>query len=207
MITDIETYFADGCGRCKRFASADCSARKYSKALALLRDICLELSLTECVKWGHPCYVHGARNIAILGAFRNDVRLTFFNGSLLKDPENILEKRGPNTQQSDILKFTDAAQIKQLTPVIRSYLQEAVTYAEAGIKPVKAAFDVTLPDELIDAMDADPELADAFERLTPGRQRSYVIHLASAKKSETRVARINSFRGKILAGKGANERG
>ncbi len=79
-------------------------------------------------------------------------------------------------------------------------------YAERGIKPVKEAQEIELPEELTEALEADAELAWAFGRLTPGRQRSYVIALSSAKKPETRVARILKYRPHILAGKGALER-
>jgi uncharacterized protein YdeI (YjbR/CyaY-like superfamily) len=79
-------------------------------------------------------------------------------------------------------------------------------YADAGLKAPKAQAEIELPDELVEALDADPELSEAFASLTPGRQRSYVIGLNSTKSPETRRARIVKFRGKILAGKGANER-
>lgn len=206
MITQIDTYFVDGCGRCARFATPACSARKWAEGLAHLRQICLDEGLQETVKWGQPCYMQGGRNIVLFGAFQSDFRLTFFNGSLLKDPEGILQKRGPNTQQADILRFTSRAQVHALEPVLRSYIQEAMGYADAGIKPSKRAAPIALPEELIDALDVDAELAEAFHALTPGRQRSYVIALNSAKKSETRIARIVKLRDKIIAGKGANER-
>ena len=206
MITEIEDYFAKGCGRCERFATPDCSTRKWADGLGDLRRICLEAGLVETVKWGHPCYMHAGRNIAIIGAFRGDFRLSFFNAALMKDPEGVLETQGPNARHPDMIRFVDNSQVAKRAPVIQSYLQEAMGYAEAGIKPPKEESKIELPVELVDALDADPELAEAFHNLTPGRQKSYVINLNSAKKSETRVSRIAKFRGKILAGKGANER-
>lgn len=206
MITEIEDYFAKGCGRCERFATPDCSTRKWADGLGDLRRICLEAGLVETVKWGHPCYMHAGRNIAIIGAFRGDFRLSFFNAALMKDPEGVLETQGPNARHPDMIRFGDNSQVAKRAPVIQSYLQEAMGYAEAGIKPPKEESKIELPVELVDALDADPELAEAFHNLTPGRQKSYVINLNSAKKSETRVSRIAKFRDKILAGKGANER-
>ncbi|WP_306007202.1 YdeI/OmpD-associated family protein [Aquicoccus porphyridii] len=206
MITEIEDYFAKGCGRCERFATPDCSTRKWADGLGDLRRICLEAGLVETVKWGHPCYMHAGRNIVIIGAFRGDFRLSFFNAALMKDPEGVLETQGPNARHPDMIRFADNSQVAKRAPVIQSYLQEAMGYAEAGIKPPKEESKIELPVELVDALDADPELAEAFHNLTPGRQKSYVINLNSAKKSETRVSRIAKFRGKILAGKGANER-
>jgi uncharacterized protein YdeI (YjbR/CyaY-like superfamily) len=206
MITDIEEYFAKGCGRCERFATPNCSTRRWTKGLCELRRICLEVGLTETVKWGHPCYMHSDRNIAIIGAFRDDFRMTFFNAALMKDPEGILEEGGPNTRHRELIRFRSDVQVSAIQATIRSYLKEAMGYAAAGVRPPKDKPEVELPDELEEALDLAPELAEAFHSLTPGRQRSYVINLNSAKTSATRTARIAKFRDKIISGKGANER-
>ena len=194
MITDIEDYFAKGCGRCDRFATPDCSTRQWDRGLRHLRRICLAAGLIETVKWGHPCYMHGGRNIVILGAFRGDFRISFFDAALMKDPDAILEKQGPNTRHPDMIRFTDNTQVAATEPAIRSYLKEAIGYAEAGIKPPKDESEIKLPVELLEALNADKELAEAFHNLTPGRQKSYVINLNSAKKSATRISRIAKFR-------------
>lgn len=206
MITDIEDYFTLGCGRCARFATPDCSTRPWITGLLALRAICREAGLVETVKWAHPCYMHRGRNIAIIGAFRSDFRLSFMNAALLKDPEGRLERQGANTQHPDMLRFTDNAQPAAMAGTIRAYLAEAMGYAEAGILPERQPRDLALPDELVDALDNDPELAEAFHALTPGRQKSYVINLNGAKAAATRIARIERFRPHILAGKGALER-
>lgn len=206
MITEIEDYFAKGCGRCARFATADCSVRQWFPGLSELRRICLDAGLVETVKWGHPCYMHAGRNIAILGAFRGDFRISFFNAALMKDPEGVLEKQGPNTVRPDMIRYVDNARVAEMEKTIAAYLKEAMGYAEAGIKPPKDVSEIEAPEELVDALDADPELAEAFRNLTPGRQKSYVINLNATKKSETRTSRIAKFRNHILAGKGAMER-
>lgn len=206
MITDIEDFFARGCGRCARFDTPDCSVQQWRTGLSALRRICLEAGLVETVKWGHPCYMHAGRNIAIIGALRGDFRISFFNAALLRDPEGVLERQGPNTRHPDMIRFADAARVAALTPTLRACLAEAMGHADAGLKPPKESGDITLPDELAEAMDADPELAEAFHALTPGRQRSYVINLGTAKTTATRLSRIAAFRPGILAGKGATER-
>ena len=206
MITEIEDYFRDGCGRCTRFATPDCSARLWAEGQAALRQICRDQGLVEVVKWGHPCYMHAGRNIAIIGAFRGDFRLSFFHAALMKDSSRVLEKQGENTSHPDMIRFTDAAQVTALEPVIRSYLMEAMAYAEAGLKPPRDARQIALPEELIETLDADPELAEAFHALTPGRQKSYAFNLNAAKTPATRIARIAKFRPHILAGKGALDR-
>jgi uncharacterized protein YdeI (YjbR/CyaY-like superfamily) len=206
MIDDPNDYFAMGCGRCDRFASPDCSTRLWLPGLLTLRGICCDLGLQETAKWGHPVYMHADRNIAIIGAFRGDYRITFFNGALMHDPEGVLERQGPNSRHADCLRFADNAGPQALAPVIRAYLAEAMGYAEKGVLPPKEVSVVDLPAELVEALDVDPDLAEAFAALTPGRQKSWALHLNNAKTSATRVSRIDKGRTKILAGKGAQER-
>ncbi|SMX22680.1 YdeI/OmpD-associated family protein [Boseongicola aestuarii] len=124
----------------------------------------------------------------------------------MKDPYGVLVRQGPNAKHPDSIRFTDNAAPDSQKATIQAYLKEAMGYAEQGLKPPK---DVTLPempDELTDALDADPELADAFHRLTPGRRKSYILNLNRARQSATRINRIEKFRDRILSGKGATER-
>ncbi|HQZ34299.1 MAG TPA: YdeI/OmpD-associated family protein [Ilumatobacteraceae bacterium] len=206
MITDVEHYFESGCGRCDRFGTPDCSTRLWAKGLADLRRICRDSGMSEHVKWGHPCYMHSDRNIVIIGAFRDDFRLTFFNAALMRDPHGVLIGQGPNSSHPDCFKFDDDRQVVGSEAILREYLAEAIGYAEQGTRPPKVVRELELPDEFLDALESDPELAQAFALLTPGRQRSYGFALNSAKTSATKVARIIKFRDKILAGKGALDR-
>ena len=206
MITEVEDYFAKGCGRCARFETADCSALLWAEGLAVLRALCLELGLEEVVRWGHPTYRHAGRNILVFGAFRDDFRLSFFNAGLMTDPSGVLERVGPNSQDDGTLRFTEAGAVAQLDAVLRAYVREAMDYAEQGRTAPKTQRQLEMPEEWIDALDADPELAEAFFELTPGRQRSYLFNLSTAKQPSTRIARIEKFRPKIISGKGAQER-
>jgi uncharacterized protein YdeI (YjbR/CyaY-like superfamily) len=206
MITHPDDFFTKGCGRCDRFATPDCSTRLWIDDLNALRRICLDMGLEETVKWAHPCYMHAGRNIALLAAFRTDFRLGFMNAGLLKDTAGVLEPQGPNSQTPSMVRFTALGQVRELEPVIRAYLKQLMDHAEAGTMAPKAAREIDMPDELVEALDADPELAEAFQALTPGRQKSYMFALNQAKQSVTRVARIEKFRGRIIAGKGALER-
>jgi uncharacterized protein YdeI (YjbR/CyaY-like superfamily) len=206
MISDAQDYFAKGCGRCDRFDTTGCAARIWGAGLARLRHICLSEGLQETAKWGHPCYMHAQRNIVIIGAVHGNFRLSFFNAALMKDPEGVLEKQGPNTRHPDMIRFTSHDGPTQHEDVIRAYLREAKGYAEAGQRPPKDDSALDLPDELVAALDADPELSEAFHALTRGRQKSYVINLNGAKALQTKINRIDRFRGKIIDGKGATER-
>jgi uncharacterized protein YdeI (YjbR/CyaY-like superfamily) len=167
MITEIEDYFTKGCGRCDRFASPSCSTALWREGLAALRRICRDIGLVETLKWGHPSYMHAGRNIAIIGALRGDFRLSFFDAALLTDPDGILEHQGPNTRHADMIRFAAIEDVARLEPMIRTYLAEAMAYAAAGIRPPSDPQERELPDELVAAMDADPELAEAFRSLTP----------------------------------------
>jgi uncharacterized protein YdeI (YjbR/CyaY-like superfamily) len=205
MITDAEDYFAKGCGRCARFATPDCSVQHWRVGVVALRQLCLEAGLTETAKWGHPCYMHAGRNVAMIGAFRDTYRLTFFDAALPPDPAGILERRSPNSRAADQISLTDPAAVAAMAPVLRDYLAAAKAMAELG-RPARPPVDLTLPEELLAALDADAELATAFHALTPGRQRSWALHLTTSANPATRRARIDKGRAKIMAGKGATER-
>lgn len=205
MITRIEDYFALGCGRCARHATPDCATQAWTPGLTHLRRICLSAGLSETVKWGHPCYTHAGRNVALLGALRDSFRLGFFNAGLLRNDHGLLVRQGPNTAHPDTFRFTDPAEVTAQEPQIRATLAEAMGYAEAGMTAAKPPAP-DLPLDLIAALDADPALAEAFHALTPGRRKSYVLALASAKTQATRDARIARFRPAILAGRGALDR-
>lgn len=206
MITDIEDYFAKGCGRCDRFATADCATRIWSPGLLALRRVCREVGLSEHVKWAHPVYMHAGRNVALIGALRGDFRLSFFHAALLKDPEGLLERQGRNTRHPDVIRFTSAEQVAEREALLAAYLREAMDHAERGLRAPREELELDLPEEMLEALDADAELAEGFRALTPGRQRSYAIHLGSARTAATRVARIAKARDRIIAGKGAQER-
>jgi uncharacterized protein YdeI (YjbR/CyaY-like superfamily) len=158
------------------------------------------------VKWAHPTYAHAGCNIALVAVFRGDFRLSFLNPSLLNDTVGVLELQGPYSQIAGTLRFTDVRLVLPMEPSIRAYLRQLMDHAEAETKQRKAIREIGMPNEPAEALDADSELAEAFHALTPGRQKSYMFTLNQATQSATRVARIEKFRGKITAGKGAIER-
>lgn len=206
MITDPDAYFAQGCGRCARFATPDCSTRRWLPGLLALRRIAQAAGLAEVAKWGHPVYMHAGRNVAILGAFRDDFRLTFFDAALLADPERRLTRQGPNSATPDCLRYTDAAAPDRDAARIAAFLAQAMAHAAAGRTAPRREAETGLPGELVAALDADPALAEAFAALTPGRQRSWALQIAGAKTAATRAARVERARARIFSGKGATER-
>ena len=206
MITDPGEFFTKGCGRCDRFATPDCTTRRWLPGIERLRALCRGAGLVEVAKWGHPCYMRGERNIALIATLLGDFRLSFFEPGLMKDPAGVLVPNGPNSRRPSMIRFTANEQVAELEPVIRAYLAEAIGYADQGLRQPRDQVEIELPDALVEALDADPELAEAFHALTPGRQRSYVFAVNGAKQTATRFARIAKYRDKILAGKGAIER-
>lgn len=211
MIALIEEYFARGCGRCARFDTPECSARLHAPALAALRQLCLDAGLDETVKWGQPCYTRAGRNVALIGALRRGARLSLFDAALLADPEGLMEPAGPNSRAADTIRFADTAQVAARAAAVAGLLAQARDRAAADGRAPRprgqpAELPADLPPELVVAFDADPALARAFAALTPGRQRSHALAIASARAPATRLVRIARLRPLILAGRGATER-
>jgi uncharacterized protein YdeI (YjbR/CyaY-like superfamily) len=173
---------------------------------ALLRELALESGLTEELKWGHPCYTMEGKNVFLMHGFNDHCALLFHKGALLKDEHQLLVQQTANVQSARQVRFTSVKQIVKLTPVLRSYIRQAISLEQAGKQVVlkkTAEFDV--PVEFAKAMKQMPELKKAFHALTPGRQRGYLLFFGGAKQSTTREARIAKHLDRILAGKGLND--
>ncbi|MDE0056101.1 MAG: YdeI/OmpD-associated family protein [Gammaproteobacteria bacterium] len=170
-----------------------------------LRDVLLQCGLTEELKWRLPCYTHEGRNICIIQPMKDFVALLFFKGALLKDPDGILERQGPNSRTGFRTRFTSVQDIAGLANSVKAYAREAVEVEEAGLQ-VEQVPNFAYPEELTEMFDEDPDFKAAFDQLTPGRQRGYVLHFAGAKQSKTRVTRIEKHRPRILEGKGIQDR-
>ena len=170
-----------------------------------LRSILLDCGLDEAKKWGKPCFSYEGKNVAIIQRFKAHCALMFFKGVLLEDTHGLLRSQGENTQSAKRLEFTSEADIKKT--VVKSYVKQAIVVAKEGREvEFKARHELELPDELTQILAKDRRLARAFEALTPGRRRGYVLHITGAKQSKTRTARIEKCAPKILAGKGFNDR-
>lgn len=181
-------------------------SKNWKEELTELRAIVLESGLTEEVKWFQPCYSFQGKNLIILGSFKEFCTLSFFKGALLKDPENILEFPGENSQSAKLVKFNNVQQIKDLKPVLKSYIQEMIALEKAGAKiEFKKIEEYNIPQELELAFKDSPDFEKAFRALTPGRQRAYLLHFSSAKQEATRLARIEKNRERILLGKGLTD--
>lgn len=181
-------------------------AKKWQKELELLRNIVLDCGFDEEIKWGHPCYTVGGKNLFVLQGFKDYCAIMFFKGALLSDSKRILIKTGENTQAGRQLRFTDIAQIIKIEKTIKSYVREAAAVEKAGLKVErKKSSDYAIPEEFKIQLDKNPALKTSFESLTPGRQRAYLLFFSSAKQSQTRETRVAKFIPKILKGKGMDD--
>lgn len=177
---------------------------RWRDEILALRAIVKSAGLVEEWKWHSPVYTHDGHNVAIIWGFSNRAALGFFKGVLLDDPQHILETPGANSRTSRVVNFTDTDRIDALAPTLRAYLAEAMD--KAGVRIDLPKDDLDHPQELTDRLDADPEFAVAFNALTPGRRRGWVLHFSGAKQSATRQSRIDKAAPKILQGKGMQDR-
>ncbi len=178
----------------------------WQAAVEQMRTLALDCGLTEELKWGQPCYCLGKANIVLIHGFKEYCALLFFKGALLKDPEGMLIQQTENVQSARQLRFTSLKEVKQKANAIKAYIYEAIEVEKAGLKvPLKktAAFEV--PEEFTIALDQQPALQQAFEALTPGRQRAYLFHFSQAKQSKTRAARVEKYTPQIMKGKGLDD--
>jgi len=180
-------------------------APRWNPELNFLRALMLQAPLVEEVKWGQPCYSHEGRNIAILGGFKNYFVLSLMKGALIPDPQGLLSKPGPNSVEGRWMKFTSMAGVEAAAPYVLDYLLAAIEAEQQGLRIEKPANEFEVPPELESAYEVTPGLREAFEALTVGRQRAYLMFFTAAKQSATVTARIEKFTLRILRKKGMND--
>lgn len=179
---------------------------QWEAELRQLRAIVLDYPFNEAYKWKQPCYVFGKSNVVILSEFKEYCALSFFKGSLLKDPYGLLVAPGENSQSTRMFKFTSVEEITEIKEIVRAYIQEAIDVEKAGLKvELKSKSEYDVPDELLSKFDEDPAFKTAFDALTPGRQKGYLLHFSSAKQSKSRTDRIEKYRERIFDGKGMQD--
>lgn len=173
--------------------------------IAALRPLLLESGLDERIKWGKPCYALGDDNVVIIQEFADHLALMFFKGILLEDPARVLEEQGPNSHAARRMTFRSVDDVQRSADLVTAYLSEAIAIEEAGTSlPPRPEED--LADELQERLAGDPELAAAFDDLTPGRQREYNLHVSDAKQASTRERRVDRIVPRILDGRGLRDR-
>jgi uncharacterized protein YdeI (YjbR/CyaY-like superfamily) len=202
----VEDYLVDGCGRCKDYRTPQCKVNMWRDVLVRLRAIVLEEGLEETLKWKQPCYLFNGTNLGLVTCFRDRAVFCFLKGALLPDPEDRLVAAGPNSQSGRYFEFRSLADVDEGEAALRTLIREAIKVELEGKKVAFSRTPEPVPEELQAALDNDPVLAEAFHALTPGRQRSHILHISGAKQSATRANRVEKCRPKILAGKGFLDR-
>ena len=179
---------------------------KWQQAYQELRELALSFDLTEELKWGCPCYTIGKSNIFLIHGFKDYCALLFMQGALLKDTKNILIQQTENVQSARQIRFANVEEILKNKSTIKSFIKEAIQLDKAGLKvELKKTTEFKMPDEFQSALNEMLELKTAFEALTPGRQRGYLLYFSSAKQSKTRNERVEKYIPKILDGKGLDD--
>jgi uncharacterized protein YdeI (YjbR/CyaY-like superfamily) len=181
-------------------------AKQWQKETDKLRRIALDCGLTEELKWGKPCFTFEKKNVAIVIPLKESCAFSFFKGALLQDPQHVLERIGEHTQAGRWIKFTSLPQIAAVRATLKDYLYEAIALEKSGTKiALKKVSEYPIPEELQSRLDDDAVLRSAFATLTPGRRKSYIFHVSSAKQAKTRAARAEKCVPMILSGRGFNE--
>jgi uncharacterized protein YdeI (YjbR/CyaY-like superfamily) len=181
-------------------------AKKWRGEFEKLRMVCLDCGLTEELKWGKPCYTYQESNIVLIHGFKDYCALLFFKGALLKDPRGILVQQTENVQAARQIRFTDVQEIVEMEPILKTYIKEATDAEKAGLEvSYKKTSGFVVPEEFQKRLNDSRALKTAFNALTPGRQRGYILYFSAAKQSRTREARVEKCVRQILDGKGLND--
>jgi uncharacterized protein YdeI (YjbR/CyaY-like superfamily) len=181
-------------------------AKKWQKEFEKLRMIILNCQLTEELKWGVPCYTFEKRNIVLIHGFKEYCALLFVKGALLHDAKGILITQTENMQAARQIRFTNVREIVKLKPILKAYIDEAIEVEKAGLKVnFKKTAEFKIPEEFQNKLDEIPALKTAFDALTPGRQRAYILYFSQPKQSKTRESRVEKCMRQILKGKGLND--
>lgn len=179
---------------------------KWQKEMEKLRMIVLDCHLTEDFKWGKPCYTLQKSNIVLIHGFKEYCALLFFKGALLKDPNHILIQQTENVQAARQIRFTNLREIVEMETLLKTYIFEAVELEKSGLKVnLKKNSEFKIPEEFQNRLNEIPALKSAFDALTPGRQRGYILYFSAPKLAKTRELRVEKCKKQILNGKGLND--
>jgi len=181
-------------------------AKKWQSELETLRSIILDCSLNEVLKWGVPCYLFQNNNIVLIHGFKDYVAVSFFKGSLLQDTDGVLIQPTENSQSGRQIRFTSLKEIRELESILKTYIFEAIEVEKLGLKvELKKTKDYSVPEEFQIQLNKNSKLKKAFESLSPGRQRAYLLYFSAPKQSKTIVSRIEAYTQRILNGKGLTD--
>ncbi|MES2520226.1 MAG: DUF1801 domain-containing protein [Bacteroidota bacterium] len=181
-------------------------SEKWQEELETLRTIILDCGLSEELKWGVPCYTFQKNNVVLIHEFKEYCAILFIKGALLNDAEGILIQQTENVQAARQIRFTNVQQIVEIVATLKAYIYEAIEVEKAGLKvELKKPTEFKMAEEFKQKLDENTALKTAFEKLTAGRQRAYLLHFSAPKQAKTREARVEKCTEAILNGKGLND--
>ena len=181
-------------------------SKKWQKEQEQLRSIVLDCQLTEELKWGVPCYTFQGKNVVLIHEFKEYCALLFFKGALLNDANEILIQQSKNVQAARQIRFTNLNEIIDKNAILKNYIYEAIEVEKSGLEvKLKTTTEFAVSEEFQNKLDEIPALKIAFETLTPGRQRAYLLYFSAPKQSKTRESRVEKCIPQILIGKGLND--
>jgi len=203
--TSVDQYLLEGCGRCRKGGTPQCSVNIWNPILVAMRELVIECGLTEEVKWSVPCYTLNGKNVLMIHAFKEYCSIMFMKGSLLTDPKEILHRQTENVTAGRQLRYTSLEGFMQQRDIAKVFIVEAIALEKGGAKVPKRTQEDQVVDELKEAFSQDEAFKTAFYQLTPGRQRAYLLHFAQPKQSETRASRIMKAMPMIMRGEGLHD--
>lgn len=203
--TSVDQYLLDGCGRCSKGGTPSCTVHTWHPILLAMRELATECMLTEEVKGSVPCYTLKGKNVLMIHAFKEYCSIMFMKGALLTDPENILHRQTEHVTAGRQLRYTSLEGFMEQRELAKAFILDAIALEKGGAKvPTRTQEDPEV-DELKEAFAQDEAFKNAFYQLTPGRQRSYLLHFAQPKQAETRASRIVKGMPLIMRGEGLHD--
>lgn len=203
--TTVDQYLVDGCGRCSKGGTPQCTVHTWHPILVAMRELAIECDLTEAVKWSVPCYTLTGKNVLMIHAFKEYCSIMFMKGALLTDPDEMLHRQTENVTAGRQLRYTSLEGFMQQRELAKAFIIEAIALEKGGAKMPTRTQEDPVVDELKEAFSQDEAFKTAFYQLTPGRQRAYLLHFAQPKQSETRASRILKVMPMIMRGEGLND--
>jgi uncharacterized protein YdeI (YjbR/CyaY-like superfamily) len=203
--TTVNQYLLEGCGRCPKGGTPNCTVHKWHPILLAMRELAVECMLTEEVKWSVPCYTVNGKNVMLVASFIDYCSFMFMKGSLFQDPNNLLHRQTENVTSGRQLRYTSMEEFMAQRHEAKAFILEAIALEKAGRKVEKSENDGTIVDELIKAFELSEPFKEAFYKLTPGRQRAYLLHFSQPKQTATRISRIEKCIPVILRGEGLHD--
>ena len=179
---------------------------QWSKELELLTSIINKLPLEKTIKWGAEVFTYNGKNVVSYGGFKNYFTVWFYNGVFLEDKYKVLiNAQEGKTKSLRQWRFTSIAEIDEKK--IIEYINEAIEIEKKGLKIAPEKFiEIPIAELLEMEFNNDRTLKTAFEKLTPGKQKEYIVYINEAKQDTTKLKRLEKIKPMILQGIGLNDK-